>query len=351
MDLHLLARKPMGDIGVHPGARELFADLIHHQHVQIARGRRRIQRPQRQAGHVAHRLLQIGRFGLQHPVAVKRHDLRQPVIGILNRADAEKHLATLQLHPRHLGHEDADVIDAPRMAGFGPRLLAQPDRKHLGQPAFVRRAERSMRLDPVEQDNPIGGIGMAVHPHRHAVVEHADLIGLHRRADFATEALFGHAQFRQQRGLPLCGGAAVAAHGGHDKGMRPARADLGHDGGQQFRQLRQPAAACGDGDGHARLDLARAIGLHRLCHGGARVVDLGCGKGLTAKRHARQRRILDQFHIVRFHLRCPLRHLLPRDPNRPRREFFLAHAERFGFALLARGDGKDALEDPLAQFL
>ena len=40
--------------------------------------------------------------------------------------------------------------------------------------------------------------------------------------------------------------------------------------------------------------------------GGARIVDLGCGKGLTAKRHARQRRILDQFYIVRFHLRSPV---------------------------------------------
>ena len=114
------------------------------------------------------------------------------------------------------------MAKAQSMRAFGAMVLAEPYGQHFQQPAFVTGAEGVVGLDTVENDHPVGLVGVFVHIHGKAVRPLPHLHHFHAGEDGAARAFFRHAQFVDQGQLPLGGCAAVAAHGRHDEGFGPA---------------------------------------------------------------------------------------------------------------------------------
>ncbi len=144
---------------------------------------------------------------------------------------------------------------------LGPLTLAQADRQHLEQAALVTARERGVRLDPVEEDDPVGGQGVGVEVDRQAEAVPPEDDRRHLGPDRAADRSFGDAQFGQERPLAGLGPAAVAPHRRHDERavaqfeQRPhRRAGDGGDPGD-------PAAP--DGQGH------RAPGRHPVAKSGS----------------------------------------------------------------------------------
>ena len=57
----------------------------------------------------------------------------------------------------------AELVDLGR-----PLTLPQPDAQHLEQPALVPTRERRVRLDPIEEDDAVGLVRIAVEMDRQA---------------------------------------------------------------------------------------------------------------------------------------------------------------------------------------
>src|ERR1700752_5093496 len=108
----------------------------------------------------------------------------------------------------------------------GADLLAEANHQHFLDAATQRSTKVSMRLDPVEDYDPIGGKGRNTEHHVEAVERRADLSHLHAGIDRDAHAFGGNTVARQHFDLAGSRGAAVAAHGGNDEG---ARARLGKD--------------------------------------------------------------------------------------------------------------------------
>ncbi len=95
-------------------------------------------------------------------------------------------------------------------------------------------------------------LGVAID--RHAVGGEAELHDVHAAADGRAELLLTQAVAAQDCGLALGCAAAVAAHGGHEEGLRAARAHFLHDSGDGFADAGDAATADADGDLHAWAD-------------------------------------------------------------------------------------------------
>ena len=98
------------------------------------------------------------------------------VVGILQDGHAEKD-----------GHGGSDKIPhgaqyigpAGGMDRIGPLLLAQPHDQHLVQAALDVSFENLMRLDSIDDDDPVGSVGMLIDIDRN-VIDDAQLDDLHR---------------------------------------------------------------------------------------------------------------------------------------------------------------------------
>ena len=104
---------------------------------------------------------------------------------------------------------------------LGPGGLAQADQQHLHQAAFDGGGEVRVRLDAVADQHVVGLHGEAIEMERKAFGGAADDDGLRAGADGAADGRLGDAVGFQQAALAFGGAAAVAAHGGDQKGCAP----------------------------------------------------------------------------------------------------------------------------------
>ena len=177
-------------------------------------------------------------------------------------------------------------------------LLAQADSHHLHQAALIPSTERSMRLNAVKQDDAVCLRRIFVHIDRLlAHTGQTNLHGLHRAFDRATHILLGNAIVGEDLGLTFGGCTAVAAHGRHDIRLGSLGFDEVNNRACHQRIVVDATAAAGDGNTHARLDLAaqrlaRQFLLHRfrdLILRNVRAV-----KHLSNLDHFRYRHVFDQ---------------------------------------------------------
>src|SRR5450755_3098352 len=146
----------------------------------------------------------------------------------------------------------------------GAYLLAETDHQHFLDAAAQRASKVSVRLDPVEDYDPIGSKRGKTEDDVEAVKSSADLSHLHARFDGDAHAFGGNSVARQHLDLTRRGGSAVAAHGGHDEGTR-ACLDKDTQGGlHNLLEVGDAAAANAKSDFHARLDLFPQPGLREL---------------------------------------------------------------------------------------
>src|SRR5271156_6766610 len=92
-------------------------------------------------------------------------------------------------------------------------LLAKADHQHFLDAAAQRATKISVRLDPVEDYDPIGCQRRNTEDDVEAVESRADLSHLHSGFDGDTHAFGGNPVACEHLQLARCSGAAVAAHG------------------------------------------------------------------------------------------------------------------------------------------
>ena len=134
-------------------------------------------------------------------------------------------------------HQLAQPPGAVGVQRLGLDPLAEPDGRHLHEPALVRAVEVGVLLDAVDDDRRGRGRGVGVGDDRHReVVLAGDRDDVHRRAHGAALPAVDEPVRREDVALAGRGGATVAAHRRHEErrgalGTHPGD-DPGDDGGQ-----------------------------------------------------------------------------------------------------------------------
>src|SRR5580693_7159805 len=124
----------------------------------------------------------------------------------------------------------------------GAYLLAEANHQHLLDAAAQGATKVSVRLDPVEDYDPIGRQCGNTEDDVEAVKGSADLSHLHAGFDGDAHAVGGHPIAGQHLDLASCCGSAVAAHGRYDE-WACARFDKDPQGGlHNFLQVGDAAA-------------------------------------------------------------------------------------------------------------
>ena len=181
-----------------------------------------------------------------------RDDLGGQVVGVLEDRQAERELGVLDQEladgRQHLLQPaEAELVDLA-----GPLALAQADDQHLQDARLVGRVEVGVRLDPVQQDDAVGLVGVLVEVDRQADGVGAEDDGVHVGADLDAHRLGRDPVAGQELALAFGGRAAVAPHRGDDE--RPEAHLLeGVDRRPRDRgDRRDPPAPDADGDRPAR---------------------------------------------------------------------------------------------------
>ena len=220
------------------------------------------------------------------------------IVGVLDDGDAAQNGGVFQDGPAVLLHQLVHDGGALVMDALGALLLAKANGHHLHQAALVGAPEGGVGLDAVEEDDAVRLRGVLVDEHRLVTdAGDADLDRLHGALDGAAHGLLGNAVVLENLGLTLGGGAAVAAHGGHDVGFGALGLDEVHDSTGHQGVVVDAAAAAGNGDLLAGLDLAADLGTVQLFDDDAGDVafrDAGLVKVLADLDHAGNGGVFDE---------------------------------------------------------
>src|SRR5581483_1847043 len=178
------------------------------------------------------------------------HDTIWLIRSVLDDGHTEGHLTGLQRDLCRLGNRLREPGGVHRL---GTLLLAEPHGQHLAEPAFDRRLEGRMGLHPAADDDTVGFVRQPVEIDGHAAWRAPDLDHLHRCLDRRAGRFRRNPIAGKHLALAISGCTAVASHGRYDERLGPPGAQAGHDRGEDGRDLRDAAAAGGDGDARARL--------------------------------------------------------------------------------------------------
>jgi hypothetical protein len=251
------------DVGVHAGAADVLAEVVHDQQINLV---------ERKSGQ------QTFRFGEEFGLAPldlvggEEGEPRSFVALVLDDAQAAQHGHFVQ-RDLHRAPEDFLVAVMARRAVVlrGAGALAKADDEHLDQAAAEGVAEEiGVGLDAVDDEDAVGGERGLAEPHGQSILVHADLAGVHRGADRHAERLFADTVVGEQLGLAFGCGATVAAHGGDNERFALRGAEEIQDFADDRLQVRNAAAADADGDLHAGFEF-RCKGGEFLPHGGRKV--------------------------------------------------------------------------------
>ena len=192
---------------------------------------------------------------------------------VLDERDPEPHGRPSDRVPCDGRDKRREVVVAAPVEGVGALLLAQADREHLHQPALDGTREAGVGLDAVDGDDEVGALeGVAIHEHRDARDDLAEVHGLHRGADLAAHGLGRDPVAGQDGELALGGRAPVAAHRRDDEHVRARFPETPDDGAHHLVDAVDAAAAGGDADAGPRPDRADDV-VHRQAHRRRHIVD------------------------------------------------------------------------------
>ena len=164
-------------------------------------------------------------------------------------------------------------------------------------PALVVAHEGRVRLDAVDDHDPVAAKRLFVQENGGSVVELANLHGFHGRDDGHAHGLFGDPEIGQDFSLPFRRGPAVASHGGDDEGARSQALQLLDDSERDPVDGVDPPAADGDGDPALRADpLHLPVVPEESLDLAADVCDLRFGEFLADRDHARDGQIEAAFN-------------------------------------------------------
>ena len=225
---------------IHSRAADLLADQFHDHRVDLR------ERQARQHG--------LGQFQQAFVGGVKvlgldRLDRDDVVMRVLDRRQPAREGTVVQQHAADLRQHGAEPHRrAQAMHAVGAPRLAEPDGNHLDQAAFDGPVEAGVRLDPADGDDAVRTGRVGIQQAGQAFIRAAQFDHLHGRANRHAHGGLRYAETLQNPRLAFGGGAAVAAHGGHDERLQAPFLEIADDARDQTRQLGQASAA--DADGH-----------------------------------------------------------------------------------------------------
>ena len=175
---------------------------------------------------------------------------------ILDQSHAAEDRGTRKNNPGQT-HQRLPVTEPERgsMIRRCPVVFAQADNEHLRQSAANWLGKGGVRLDSVDDDDPVRPRSLATPQNLPAVLRLAKRLDLHRGADRHAHRRLRHAVTSQHRHLSLRRRAAVTAHRRDDERLRPGLLQLTNDGGDGLGQVGNPPTADANANPHARLQL------------------------------------------------------------------------------------------------
>lgn len=272
------------DIGIHAGAAEVFADLVHDQDVGSI---------ERQACHPASG--HVEQFGLARfkPFGLDRFDQGGFIMGVLDNSQTA---ADPDLAEDLMGDAAHDAIEAMVDDGsvidFGSGMFSQADEHHLHQAAFESSCETGMRFDSANDQHVVrfGSDAIEMHIEAFGGSRHDDRV--HGSSDGAAAGLFGDAESCEDSDLPFGRAATMASHRRDDKRFGTEGAEVCCCNSQDRRDIGNASAAGGDSDRVSRFDAALQSQASQLSMGfGFDIFDSRCLKPLADSEDIRQREV------------------------------------------------------------
>lgn len=270
---------PADDVGVHTGSADVLADLINDQQSDGPERQTRQPLPG-----------QLEQFHFAFIKAFRRDSFNQSgfVLRVLDNADSAQHAALLQHGFAHRADDlKKAVVEDRSVIELRAFVLAESDQHHLVQPGLHRPDETRVRLDPAADDDVIALESMLVEVNRDALRSLIDNHRFHAGPDLRTAEFLGDAIAFDDAALAFRGASAVTAHGGNDDRHGPQTADMTADGFDDDGDVRDTAAAGGNGHRLARTDSGPQLQTGQLAFDLAgNVVQPGSIELLTDTQHA-----------------------------------------------------------------
>lgn len=228
------------DIWIEAGAADVFADAIDDEEIDFLKG---------EAGHEFAGAFQERALAGFDFAGGNDFEGGSLVILIFEDGDAAEHWGFREGDAGHVA-DDAFMAEAAGGAvhRFGADFFAETDDGHFDKAAAEGAEEIGVGFDAVDEDDVVGLEGGDACEHAGAAFGDADLSDFHRGADGRGHGGFGDAVGGEDFGLAFGCGAAVAAHGGEDEGLRAGGAEDVEGCADDCRDVRNAATADTDSD-------------------------------------------------------------------------------------------------------
>ena len=271
------AGPPADDVGIHAGSADVFAHLIHHQHIPPVEGN---------AGQPGFGDFQQPLFALEQAIRGHGLDDARLVVAVFHDPQTQQNAAAL---PDDLGHPGQHSIVAVAVVGAmiadGPPVLPQADGQHLGQAAFDLGVEVGVGLDAVDDGDVVRFQRVPVQHHRGPLRGLSNGKSLHGGPDGHAHGGLGDAVVLQHPALSFSRPAPVASHGGNDEGQRPPLFQLLRQAPDDGCDVGHAPAAGGDGHAVPRFQAAQVEPPHLPSHSGRNVRHLSRTETLPDPNH------------------------------------------------------------------
>lgn len=237
-------------IAVETGAGNILAHFHHNEHIGFIHIK---------TGHQFVCALEKLRLLCQDFVLLEHMYLCQVAKSVLYSTDSANNVELGECDTANGENILRHIFKAEDMRHFRALLLGKADCGHLGNAAFDGATEGGVALDAVEQDNTVTFVGIFVNVHRQATVAGTDFDDLHRRKNGRAHSLLGNAVVMQYFALSFSGGAAMAAHSRDQNGLATLGFDIVRCRLNKQGILVNAAAAAGDGDALAGLNVKVSV--------------------------------------------------------------------------------------------
>ena len=134
-------------------------------------------------------------------------------------------------------------------------LLSKTYGHHLHDAALIGSSKTCMRLNPAIDNDSICLCRITADQNLHALLVNTDLHNFHAGLDRTAHGFLGDTELAEYFSLAFAGGAAVTAHGSHDKRLSTSAFHKIYNSLCDGNHIRNLAASHRNGNTHSRLDL------------------------------------------------------------------------------------------------